>query len=192
MDALIALAGVAVVLVVLVDVFQVVILPRPIIGNRVGIARAVIAWTWRPWRAYCLRQAPAPRERRLALYAPLVLVLLLVIWLASLITGYGLVLYAIRSDVRPILGDFWTALYFAATSLLTIGFGDLIAVSAPARLVAIVAAGTGLVLVALSITFVFSLYAFFQRRELLVTTLDERAGARRPASRSSRRTRNWA
>src|SRR5204862_8097060 len=40
---------------------------------------------------------------------------------------------------------------------------------------------TGLVVVALTITFVFSLYAFFQRRELLVTTLDERAGGAPPS-----------
>lgn len=177
MDLLIALAGVALLLVALVDIFQVVILPRPIIRSRVGIASAVVAWTWRLWRAYCLRQPPDTRERRLALYAPIVLVLLLVIWLAALVTAFGLVLYAVRDEMRPAIGDVWSAIYFASTSLLTIGFGDEVATQAPARIIAILAAGTGLVVVALSITFVFSLYAFFQRRELLVTTLDERAGA---------------
>src|SRR5438552_1803913 len=161
----------------MVDIFQTVILPRPIIGSRVGLSRALVATTWRAWRWYCLRLGPSPRERRLALYAPVVLVLMLVLWIVALMLGYGLILFAIRDQIRPPLEDAWTATYFAGTTLLTIGFGDVVATSALARVVAIAAAGTGLVVVALTITFLFSLYAFFQRRELLVTTLDQRAGA---------------
>ena len=177
MDVLIGVIGIALVLLIAIDVFQVVILPRPIIGSRIGLARVVVAWTWRPWRAYCLGHRPETREQRLALYAPTALVLLLFIWVVGLIAGYGIVLYAMRDQVRPPIDDVWTGMYFAGTSLLTIGFGDVIAVGAPARIAAVFAGGTGLVIVALTITFVFSLYAFFQRRELLVTTLDERAGA---------------
>src|SRR5207245_759187 len=62
-------------------------------------------------------------------------------------------------------------------SLLTIGFGDIAPVGPGARLVALVAGASGLILVALAITFLFSLYTTFQRREQLVVTLDERAGA---------------
>jgi len=176
-DALIALAGIVLVLAVAVDVFQTVILPRPVIGSRVGIARALVLWSWRGWRGYCLGLGPAARERRLALYGPAILVTLLGLWVAVLALGYGAILFALRADVRPQPADLWAATYLAATSLLTIGFGDLVPTAASSRAVALIAGATGLILVALSITFIFSLYAFMQRRELLVTTLDQRAGA---------------
>src|SRR5260370_34572656 len=68
-------------------------------------------------------------------------------------------------------------MYYGGTSLLTIGYGDIVARSALARLVSIFAALAGLGLVALALSFIFSLYASFQRREILVVTLDARAGA---------------
>ncbi|HYK96878.1 MAG TPA: potassium channel family protein [Candidatus Acidoferrales bacterium] len=181
MELVIAAVGVVVVASTLIDIFQTVILPRPIIGSRVGLSRWLVQLTWGVWRWYCLRLGPTPRERRLALYAPSVLILMLAVWIFGLMLGYGLVLYAVRDETHPGLPDVWTAIYFAATSLLTIGFGDVVATSWLARAVAIIAAATGLVVVALTITFVFSLYAFFQRRELLVTTLDERAGGAPPS-----------
>jgi hypothetical protein len=68
-------------------------------------------------------------------------------------------------------------MYYAGTSLLTIGYGDIVAQSALARLVSVTAAIAGLGLIALAISFIFSLYASFQRREVLVVMLDARAGA---------------
>jgi len=68
-------------------------------------------------------------------------------------------------------------MYFAGTSVLTIGFGDLVATSGLARLVALAAGASGLGTIALAISFLFSLYTSFQRREVLVVMLDARAGA---------------
>ena len=79
--------------------------------------------------------------------------------------------------VAPPPEDVWASLYFAGTSLITIGFGDVTPVGPGARVVALAAGATGLVLVALAITLIFSLYASFQRREVLVVTLDSPAGA---------------
>ena len=181
MDLVVGVVGLLVVVVTLVDIFQTVILPRPIIGSRVGLTRVIVLTTWRVWRGYCLRLGPAPRERRLALYAPSILIVTLAVWLFALMVGYGLLLYALRSETHPVIADVWAAIYFAATSLLTIGFGDVVATGPAARAVAIIAGASGLVAVALTITFLFSLYAFFQRRELLVTTLDQRAGGAPPS-----------
>jgi hypothetical protein len=68
-------------------------------------------------------------------------------------------------------------MYFAAVSLLTIGYGDHVPTEIGSRLVAVSAGVVGLGIVALTITYLFSLYANFQRRELQVVTLDARAGA---------------
>ena len=86
-------------------------------------------------------------------------------------------LYALRGEVTPHLGSFFDALYFAGASVLTLGFGEIVASGGLSRIVVIVAAATGLGVVALVITFIFSLFANYQRREVLVVTLSARAKA---------------
>ena len=70
----------------------------------------------------------------LGLFAPAATVGLLLAWLVTLIFGYGLVFYALRDQLRPVPTDLGDALYFAATSLLTLGFGDFVADGAAARI----------------------------------------------------------
>jgi ion channel len=171
------LAGILILALVQYDVFQTVIVPRPSTSG-IGIARYVIVVTWPAWRRYCESIAAADaRERRLGAYAPFMLVFLLFFWILTLILGYALIFYGLRDQVTPPPADLWTALYFAGTSFLTIGFGDVTPTGLGARIVALAAGANGLVLVALAITFLFSLYGSFQRREVLVVTLDARAGA---------------
>ena len=171
------LAGLFVVFIMLDDVFQSVLVPRPTpAGFR--LTRVVIRSTWRAWRSFGLRSSSSEkRERMLGSFAPAVLVLLLLVWLAGLILGFGLMLFAVRTQTHPPLDNLPMAMYYAGTSLMTIGYGDIVAQSALARLVSIGAAVAGLGLIALAISFVFSLFASFQRREVLVVTLDARAGA---------------
>lgn len=161
----------------LFDVFESVIVPRPSTA-RYRPAALLVGLTWPRWRdRYDLGARPGRREHRLGVYAPAIVIVLLLVWLALLIVGFGLVLHAIRAQLRPVPEDLGSALYFAATSILTIGFGDFVAVELPARVVAVAGGIAGLGTVALTITYLFSLYASFQRREVLVVTLDERAGA---------------
>src|SRR5438309_3041187 len=171
------LIGIAIVAYVLNDLFQSVVVPRPT-PARYRPTRLVIRAGWRAWRAMGLRAHSADsRERFLGTFAPLVVVILLVVWLSGLVLGFGFVFYGLRDYVHPPIDGFQTALYFAGTSVLTIGFGDIVATSGLTRLLALVAGGTGLGTIALAISFLFSLYASFQRREILIVTLDARAGA---------------
>ena len=62
-------------------------------------------------------------------------------------------------------------------ALLTLGFGDIVPVGAVDRTVVMIEAGIGLGVVALTVSLLFSLYAAFQRREVLVITLDASAGS---------------
>ena len=113
----------------------------------------------------------------LGVFAPLVVVILLVLWVFGLVLGFGLIFLGLGRQLNPMVQDFPTALYFAGTSVLTIGFGDFVARSGLARVLALMAGGAGLGTIALTISLLFSLYASFQRREILVVTLDARAGA---------------
>lgn len=177
MDVLIFLAGLVMLAIVLWDIFQSIVVPRPTPGL-LRLGRWLIPPTWRLWRAIGTRARNAQAgDWFLGLYAPGAAILLFVVWLVIIIVADGLMLYALRGEVTPHLGGFSDALYFAGTSVLTLGFGEIIASGGISRVVVLVAAATGLGVVALVITFVFSLFANYQRREVLVVTLSARAKA---------------
>ena len=158
------------------DLFETIIVPRPTPGwFRIG--RYLVRGSWRGLRAFRDGRPDRSYDTLLGLFAPAATVMLLAAWLFSLILGYGLILYALRDEIQPVPVDLGSAVYFAATSLLTIGFGDIVAVGALARVVVITAAVGGLGAVALVVTFLFSLYGSYQRREVQVVALQAAAGA---------------
>ena len=172
-------AGLVVVASILYDVFLSVVVPRraPRLGSRLRVGSLLIPGLWRAWRWIGLGMSAERRELFLGSFAPLAVILLLVVWVAGLVVGYGLLLDAFRTQLHPEPDNFGSALYFAGTSLLTLGFGDFVAVGGYARLIALVAAASGLGLFALVITFLFTLYGSFQRREVAVVVLEAGAGA---------------
>jgi hypothetical protein len=170
-----AIIGVLLLLVTGWDLFQSIVVPRPSPG-RFRIARYVIRGSWRAYRAFVRRRPAAARDALLGFFGPAASLLLLVIWLSMLILGYGLVLYAIRDQLRPVPTDLATTLYFAAVSVTTLGFGEIVADGTLARVLAILAAISGLGTVALVVTFLFSLYGSYQRREVQVVALEATAG----------------
>ena len=109
------------------------------------------------------------KDRRLALVAPLSLVALLVSWLGLLLLGYTFVLWPFGT------GRFGDAFVEAGSALFTLGFisGHE---TGPAG-VLFVAAASGPVVIALQIAYLPTLYNAFNRREVLVTLLESRAGA---------------
>ena len=123
------------------DLFETIVVPRPTPGwFRLG--RYLVRGSWRVLRSVRDGNPNRYYDRALGLFAPAATVALLVTWLAALIVGYGLLMYALRDELQPVPPDLGTAIYFAATSLLTIGFGDIVAVGAPARVLIITAAAS--------------------------------------------------
>lgn len=177
MEPLIFAAGLALIGAVAWDVFQTIVVPRPTPG-RFRLAIVLTRVGWRGWRAVGRRAGGGlARDRLLGMFAPALVVVLLATWLVVLVAGYGLVLWSIRGQLRPEPTDLGTTAYFAGTSVLTLGFGDVVAVGPLARLVSLTAAAAGLGTVALVITYLFSLFGSYQRREILVVALQARAGA---------------
>jgi Ion channel len=172
--------GAAIVLAILLDIFLAVVVPRraPNLGRHVRASGMIIPRSWRMWREIGLRFGSSERrEAFLGTFGSLVVVVLLIVWVAGLIVGYGLVLFAFKDQLRPEPESLGTALYFSGVSLLTLGFGDIVATAGPARLVTLIAAANGLGLFALVITLLFTLYGSFQRREVAVVVLEAGAGA---------------
>ena len=169
-------AGIAAVAWILNDIFKQVLVPRAVEGTlRISVQFARLMW--RIGR-FVIRFTPeARREDLLGGFAPLYFILLLGVWLTALIFAYGLILFGLRDEIRPPLIDFGAALYFSASSLLTIGFGDIVATQGLARLVAVFAGASGIGTVAVAITFLYAIIGAFQQRERFVVVLDARAGA---------------
>ena len=128
-------------------------------GGRVGwLIKAVDQFTDRGLWLICRPMKRYEQRYQVLVYeAPLILGILLGCWLAAYLVGFALLLW-------PATGNFAASVREAGSSLLTLGFA---------------AGATGLVVVALQIAYLPTLYAAFNRRETEVTLLGVRAG--RPA-----------
>ena len=169
--------GLAVVVVALYDVFKTAVLPRPAIG-RFSLVRYLNRMLWKAWRLIGTRvERAAVREGWLAAFGPFGVFAMLGFWAASLILGYALVLDGLAPGLRPTPSSFADSLYFSAATFEPLSYGDVVPMDAPTRITTIAESANGLVLVALGITLLFSLYQSFQAREELVVTLDAIAGA---------------
>jgi len=121
-------AGIVAIALVLFDVFSSIIVPRAT-GRSLRPSAYFVRFTWPIWRALGLHLPSADRrESFLGVFAPLALVSILVLWVFGLTVGFGLVLLALGAQMSPTLQSFGTALYYAGTSLLTIGYGDTVPV----------------------------------------------------------------
>jgi hypothetical protein len=170
-------AGVLVTLVALYDLFQSVVVPRPAV-SKIRLSAPMVRVLWSVWRRVGIRNADVlRREAFLGSFAPFALIAMLVVWVLALVFGYGLIVGGLSDELKPRPGNFLTAVYFSGTSMLTVGYGDIVPVGNLARAVALIEAANGLGVVALVISLLFSLYGSFQRREVLVVTLDAMAGA---------------
>lgn len=177
------LVGLQLVLSILTDIFLTVVVPRrpPRTGRLLRISRYVIFRLWIPWRSLGLRMSsPERREGFLGSFGALAVMMLLAMWIAGLIVGYGIMLDGLRDQIHPVPETIGASMYFAGTSLLTLGFGDYTATSGLTRFITLAAAATGLGVFASVISLLFTLYGSFQRREVAVVILE--AGASAPPS----------
>ncbi|MDQ6879685.1 MAG: potassium channel family protein [Candidatus Dormibacteraeota bacterium] len=172
-----AALGVLILAIAFYDVFQSVVLPRPSIG-KLRLAPWILRPLWVGWRWLGTRDSRIDRrENWLGTFGPVALIALLGFWSLSSILGYALIFDSIRDQILPPPPDFWVSLFFSASTLLPLSYGDILPVGALARVVTLAESGTGVGLIALVISLLFSLYGSFQRREELVVTLDAMAGA---------------
>ena len=169
---------------VLVDAFQTIILPRRASG-RLRISRLFLTATWIPWRAIAGRmpqvsQAQARRrESFLSYFGPLSLLLFVVVWACGLILGFAFLFHALGSPFADAhsIGVWETDLYVSGTTLFTLGLGDVVPLSVPARFLIALEGGTGLAFVAGVIGYLPVLYGAFSRREVSIILLDARGGS---------------
>ena len=162
-----AVIGVVIALGVLRSAIRTVVLPR---SEVVSLTRAVFLGLRKIFDAIARdRRSYEARDRVMAFYAPLGLMLLAGTWALGVILAFTLVFWGLGVD--PLRDAFVTS----GSSFTTLGFAPPRDV--PTDIAAVGEAIIGLGLVALLISFLPSIYAAFQRRELMVSMLQVRAGS---------------
>jgi len=166
---------------VLWDGFATIILPRTVAPMRRFSGR-FYRWTWLLWAAVGRRiRQPELRLSFLAVYGPLSVVLLLVLWAVLMIVAFTLIYHGLgsRFEAAGSVG-FGTLLYMSASTFLTLGLGDVTSPDAIARLFILLEAGSGYIFLALMITYMPVLEQAYGAREVGNMLIHSRAG--RPPS----------
>lgn len=171
--------GIILLLVVLVDTFETIILPRTV-NRPKRLVTFLIDTSWK----ICSSLAKAvkkdqKRETVLSAFGPMVLVFLIIVWAGMLILGFALILWGLRIPIATpeSAPSFPSYLYMSGTTLFTLGFGDITAKSGVGRTVSVIEAGVGFGFLAIVISYLPVLYQSFSRRESTILLLDARAGS---------------
>ena len=160
-----AAAGVCLVLATSRSVLRALLVTRGTVGL---LPRLVDRAVTRSLRVLAARfRSYEGRDRILSSEAPLILAGIPLLWLSLYELAYSLLLW-------PSAGDLAASFREAGSSLLTLGFAST--GGAPPTVVDLLAALTGLVVVALQIAYLPTLYGAYNRRETEVTLLMAAAG----------------
>jgi len=179
MAILSAITSVCVVILVLLDSFETMVLPRRV-TRRFRLTRFVYRALWLPWRATALRlRAGKARENLLSIFGPLSVLLLIAFWITSLMIAFACLHWSLGTILQtPDGNDGWaTYVYMSGTTIFTLGFGDVVPLDLVGRFLVVVEAGTGFAFMAVVIGYLPVLYQAFSRRETIISMLDARAGS---------------
>jgi hypothetical protein len=169
LNILLFLVGIVLAAMTLLDVFETVVVPG---GSRASlkVARRLV-WALLPvWKA-----ARGKRHGLSGAFAPLVLVLCFIIWMAFLAVGFGLMSYAARSDFEPPLRSFFDGVYIVGSSLVTVGLAE----SNPfglARWIVLAAGFCGLAVMTMAVTYLLEVQSSVSKRDIGIIKLNTSAG----------------
>lgn len=170
-NILIGAGGAAIVLAVAFDVFRSLLVPRAS-GRMLRVAPALNSIFFANWQATAGRIAlPRRGQAMRASFAPLMLILTLMIWTALLIFGFGLLFWADRGSFQPAFSNLGEAVYGAGSAFSTLGVNRTVEGNL-SRLTVLVCSITGLAIVTVVATFLISIQSGFGRRETLVLRLE--------------------
>lgn len=160
-------AGIAVVLATATSVIVTLIVPR---GTRSVVTKVLRWFLDMVFRQPVMRLHDyLARDRFLSLQAPIFLVLQLASWLGLFYAGFALMM-------SPWVDGIGAALRLSGSSMFTLGFANSVGDSGALLAICFGSAAVGMVVVALQISYLPTIYGAFNRRETLVTMLESRGG----------------
>lgn len=159
--------GVMLVYWTLVSAIKTFVLPR---GVSVGLTAFIFRFLGSFYNARARRaKTYDQRDEIMALYAPVVLFLLPLVFLSLILLGYMFLFWAL--EPRPLYEIF----RISGSSLLTLGYASID--TWPHKVLEFSEAMIGLLLVALLIAYLPTMYSAFSHREMQVALLEGRAGS---------------
>jgi hypothetical protein len=160
------IAGIVIVCSAALSVFTALVVPRVSSSRAMRTVARVIGRVNRR----ILPRLPSyeARDRLMALVGPAAMVTLFIVWLSSLVLGFGLIAWWDSGR------DIGSALAVSGSSVFTLGIAT--SPGSGSRVLEIVAAGVGLLVIALEIAYMPALYNAFSTRETEVTLLATRSG----------------
>ena len=149
------------------SIINTIILPRTVTSNLTFLMWTVVHGVFHA--AAGRRQRHEDRYWVLALRGPVSLLVMLAGWMLLFVLGFALLLW-------PLLGGgFRAALAISGSSFMTLGVAP--APPGPPTLLEYAAASTGMIVVALQIGYLPTIYGAYNRRETLILALRGRAGS---------------
>jgi len=173
------LSGLALAIIILVDAFEAIILPRRV-TRKIRVTRLFFRTTWAFWK-FVVGKIPS-RKTRVALlggYGPCSLLLLIAIWALGLVLSFGMMQYGAGSAIEvhePGRAGFAMDVYLSATTFFTLGLGDVVPRLPLTRFLLVAEAGLGYGFLAVIVGYLPFIYSSFSRREVNISLLDARAG----------------
>jgi Ion channel len=169
LDIILFAAGLALAALTLLDVFDTVVVPG---GSRASlrVARRVARLLLPVWKA-----VRGKRHGLSGTFAPLILVLCFITWMALLAFGFGLMSYAARTDFEPPLRSLFDGIYIVGSSLVTVGLSQ----SNPAglaRWIVLAAGFCGLAVMTMAVTYLLEVQSSVAKRDIGIIKLSTSAG----------------
>jgi hypothetical protein len=184
MDILAAAVGLLLILMVLLEAFEALVLPRRV-TRPYRFTHLYYNACWRFWRtAARLVRSHRHQQTFLSFFGPLSLIVLFSLWAFGLVLGFGLLHHAIS----PRASGVGESVYLSGTTFTTLGYGDVTPTTPATRALAVAEAATGFGFFAIVIAYLPVLYQSFSRREAFIALLDARAGSPPAAGRLLLRT----
>ena len=171
--------GIVLILLVALDAFETIVLPRRV-NRRIRLSRLFYRATRAVWFVIGRKiRSSARRDSVLGYFGPLALLALLMFWAMLFVFGFGLLMWGLdlplHAPDKTI--SFTTYLYLSGTTFFTLGLGDVTPVPGAARALVVIEVALGFVFLALVVSYVPVIYQAFSRRELRISLLDSRAGS---------------
>ena len=160
------------------DGFATIVLPRTVAPMK-RLSGRFNRLSWRLWAAVGRRISQPDRQLIfLAVYGPISVMLLLVIWGGRMIVAFTMIYQGLGPRLQGESGPlgFGSLLYTSASTFLTLGLGDVTSADQMARSFFILEAGTGYVFLGLLITYMPVLEQAYGSREVGNLLIHSRAG----------------
>jgi hypothetical protein len=169
------LVGTTIIAVLLFDIFLTVLVPRFTPASLRLAPFLISRLAWPNFRKIAVRiKNPTIADFFLGAFAPFAFVIIFGSWVVLMTLSYAFIICGVGAHFQPHVTDVGTAFYLAGTSLITLGFGDIVPVTPVGRCVLLLAGLTGITVVAVGVSFLFSMQQSVHEREVVVNTFQSR------------------